>query len=58
MKKINKPYLNIKRKEPPKLTYEELNMPPPDTFDYNSYDKDWCRYCGARIASNFTKGPW
>ncbi len=20
--------------------------------------KDWCRYCGARYSSNFTKGPW
>ena len=20
--------------------------------------KDWCRYCGARFSSNFTKGPW
>ena len=22
------------------------------------YFQDWCRYCGARYSSNFTKGPW
>jgi len=27
-------------------------------FDYENYKKDWCRYCGARFSSNFTKGPW
>jgi len=35
-----------------------LNIEPPETFDYESYDYDWCRYCGARYSSNFTKGPW
>lgn len=20
--------------------------------------QDWCRYCGTRYSSNFTKGPW
>jgi hypothetical protein len=40
------------------LTYEELGIPPPDEFDYAAFEKDWCRYCGARVHSNFTKGPW
>lgn len=42
----------------PKFSYEELNMPTPKEFDYESYKQDWCRYCGARFSSNFTKGPW
>ena len=55
-----------------KLTYAELQILSPEEFDYENYDrvnifmerlylnihKDWCRYCGARYSSNFTKGPW
>jgi len=41
-----------------KLTYEYLKIAPPEQFDYSNYEFDWCRYCGARYSSNFTKGPW
>jgi chromodomain-helicase-DNA-binding protein 7 len=41
-----------------KLTYSDLSIDPPEIFNYESYDYDWCRYCGARYSSNFTKGPW
>lgn len=51
-----------KKEDEPKVkvevTYEELGIPPPREFDYEGFGKDWCRYCGARIHSNFTKGPW
>ncbi|CAD8066277.1 unnamed protein product [Paramecium sonneborni] len=39
-------------------SYEELGIIPVKYFDYSKYTNDWCRYCGARFASNFTKGPW
>ncbi|EGR27188.1 type iii restriction res subunit family protein, putative [Ichthyophthirius multifiliis] len=39
-------------------TYEDFLIPPVINFDYSNYPSDWCRYCGARFASNFTKGPW
>jgi len=41
-----------------KLTYSDLSIDPPEVFNYENYDYDWCRYCGARYSSNFTKGPW
>ena len=25
---------------------------------YDTYEGDWCRYCGARVASAFNRGPW
>ncbi len=40
------------------LSYPELGIGSPSSFDYDSYDKDWCKYCGSRFSSNFTKGPW
>jgi chromodomain-helicase-DNA-binding protein 7 len=33
-------------------------MVPPEDYDYTTHEGDWCRYCGARFSSNFTKGPW
>jgi len=47
-----------KRGDKDKLTYADLGIDPPETFDYEHYTYDWCRYCGARYSSNFTKGPW
>ena len=41
-----------------KYTYKELGVPDPKDFDYTSYKKDWCRYCGARFSGGFSKGPW
>lgn len=52
IKKIAKPTEEFK------YSYEELKIPAPEDFDYDSYQKDWCRYCGSRFSSNFTKGPW
>lgn len=45
-------------REGPKYTYSELNLLPPKDFNFETYTKDWCKYCGARFSSNFTKGPW
>jgi len=47
-----------RRFEREKLGYSELQIQSPEEFDYENYDRDWCRYCGARYSSNFTKGPW
>jgi len=47
-----------KKGDKDKLTYPDLNMEAPEDFDYPNYNLDWCRYCGARYSSNFTKGPW
>ena len=44
--------------EEKKFSYEELKIPAPEEFDYANFVKDWCRYCGSRFSSNFTKGPW
>lgn len=41
-----------------KYSYEELGIPSAEDFDYDNYQRDWCRYCGSRYSSNFTKGPW
>lgn len=41
-----------------KYSYEDLKIPPPKDFNYETWKQDWCKYCGARFASNFTKGPW
>lgn len=60
--------IKIRRPEKEKLTYADLQIQTPEEFDYENYDRvnqiysvmlqDWCRYCGARYSSNFTKGPW
>jgi len=50
--------IKIRRQEREKLTYADLQIETPEEFDYENYDRDWCRYCGARYSSNFTKGPW
>ena len=34
-------------------TIEEI-----DPEFYDTYEGDWCRYCGAREASAFNRGPW
>ncbi|KAL4510059.1 hypothetical protein ABPG72_010252 [Tetrahymena utriculariae] len=47
-----------KEREPPQFSYEDFNIPSQKDFDYKKYQRDWCRYCGARFSSNFTKGPW
>lgn len=41
-----------------KYTYAQLNLEPPSGVDYSTYNKDWCRYCGARYTSKFCNGPW
>jgi len=51
-------FVKVGEREIPKYTYEELNLLPPKDFSYENYNKDWCKYCGARFSSNFTKGPW
>jgi SNF2 family DNA or RNA helicase len=38
-----------------KLTWTVEHIDP--SF-YDTYEGDWCRYCGARAASNFNRGPW
>ena len=38
--------------------YKKYKLPPPEECDYENYERDWCRYCGARIASSFAGGPW
>lgn len=40
------------------MTYEDFGICSPHEFDYINYKNDWCRYCGTRFSSNFTKGPW
>ena len=50
--KIKKNYRSLKH------DYKSLQIESPESFDYASHDQDWCRYCGARYSSNFTKGPW
>ncbi|CAD8088106.1 unnamed protein product [Paramecium sonneborni] len=57
--KISKKVKREKRKQDiHPYSYEELGIIPVKYFDYSKYVNDWCRYCGARFASNFTKGPW
>ncbi|CAD8164733.1 unnamed protein product [Paramecium pentaurelia] len=57
--KISKKVQREKRnKDIHPYSYEELGIIPVKYFDYSKYTNDWCRYCGARFASNFTKGPW
>lgn len=41
-----------------KYDYKALGIESPERFNYEHHDQDWCRYCGARYSSNFTKGPW
>jgi chromodomain-helicase-DNA-binding protein 7 len=41
-----------------KYTFEQLDLESPSTVDYSLYNKDWCRYCGARYSSKFSSGPW
>ena len=43
---------------PIKYSYAQLNLEPPSSVDYSIYNKDWCRYCGARYTSKFCNGPW
>lgn len=54
-----KPFQNLsKDKDMLKFSYADLKLPSPKEFNYDNYNRDWCRYCGARFSSNFTKGPW
>ena len=50
----------VKRKPnpEPKYSYKDLGIPSPQEFNYDTYKKDWCRYCGTRFSGSFTKGPW
>ena len=58
-KKESRPEKNAKKMtKPNKYDYKALGIESPDTFDYEHHNLDWCRYCGARYSSNFTKGPW
>ncbi|EGR27208.1 myb domain protein [Ichthyophthirius multifiliis] len=50
--------IEILQKEKSLLPYQYFSIPSQKEFDYLKYTKDWCRYCGARFSSNFTKGPW
>ncbi|KAM3144240.1 hypothetical protein pb186bvf_003702 [Paramecium bursaria] len=59
IEKIQKKITREKRKaDVHPYTYEELGIIPVKEFNYMKFKNDWCRYCGARFASNFTKGPW
>eukprot|EP00163_Fabomonas_tropica_P030140 TRINITY_DN6706_c0_g3_i1.p1 TRINITY_DN6706_c0_g3~~TRINITY_DN6706_c0_g3_i1.p1 ORF type:complete len:136 (+),score=31.88 TRINITY_DN6706_c0_g3_i1:87-494(+) len=40
------------------MTYEELEIPSPEGFDYAGCEEPWCRYCGARYSSGWNRGPW
>ena len=53
------PLLNKRKPVPePKFSYKELGIQNPQDFNYETYKKDWCRYCGTRFSGSFTKGPW
>ena len=59
-KSLSKSNNNNKRKPmpEPKYSYKDLGIPNPQDFNYETYKKDWCRYCGTRFSGSFTKGPW
>lgn len=38
--------------------YPDFDIEPPENIKYSNLKKDWCRYCGARFASQFNAGPW
>jgi len=48
----------IKKKIVMQWNYTDFNIEPPQNINYSTYKKDWCRYCGARFASQFNTGPW
>eukprot|EP01015_Nassula_variabilis_P021940 TRINITY_DN3971_c0_g1_i3.p1 TRINITY_DN3971_c0_g1~~TRINITY_DN3971_c0_g1_i3.p1 ORF type:complete len:283 (+),score=31.92 TRINITY_DN3971_c0_g1_i3:70-918(+) len=62
MRKSNSSYRALrqvkKKTEREKVSYEDLGIDSPKPEAYDGYTAEWCRYCGARYSSNFTKGPW
>lgn len=60
-KKDNNRIKNFGNRKPipePKYSYKDLGIQSPQEFNYETYTKDWCRYCGTRFSGSFTKGPW
>lgn len=53
-----KPLIKKKPTPEPRFSYKDLAIPSPQEFNYDTYKKDWCRYCGTRFSGSFTKGPW
>lgn len=56
--KVQNTFIKKKPTLEPKYSYKDLGIPNPQEFNYDSYKKDWCRYCGTRFSGSFTKGPW
>eukprot|EP00357_Protocruzia_adherens_P015827 CAMPEP_0115012704 /NCGR_PEP_ID=MMETSP0216-20121206/24912_1 /TAXON_ID=223996 /ORGANISM="Protocruzia adherens, Strain Boccale" /LENGTH=2334 /DNA_ID=CAMNT_0002381845 /DNA_START=106 /DNA_END=7109 /DNA_ORIENTATION=+ len=40
-----------------KMDYDFFKIDPPEKIDYSKLET-WCRYCGARYSSNFSRSPW